>query len=313
MINFSTYQSNYNREQSFKSSASLQKSTGYKNIGAESADYIKYIYKNIRQICRKPVEINVESGRLQEIVQSNEPCIFIMNHTKNQGKDINIAKFFNTLLYREYIYNDMAETCPRSKILANTGVLKRQPDGGEKFQWLGVVPVNAGINEKGKSKNKLVLRDLANQLINNKINLFLFPEGAMAMLTFLPLKYKFQPGTAWFVKNILEAGKRAKVIPLGIAHDKNGSAIHIGEPVYFRKEDGKYFVSKGNVKSDNFDKDLSKLYTDKDEIMLTKNQEPVSLNEVVPYISGVLVRNLECCTKDAQTDLKNSQPKVFII
>lgn len=313
MINFPAYQLNYARKQSFRSSVPFSKNTDYRSISTNSAEYIKYIYKTTRNTLKEPFEINVETGRLQDIVRSKEPCIFIMNHTNNQIKDISAAQFFNTLLYREYIYNDIADTCPRSKILANTSVLKKQPDGGEKYKWLGVVPVSAGLKRNNKAENKLTLETLANELIDNKINLFLFPEGVLAILSFLPLKYKFQPGTAWLVRNMLEANGRAKVVPLAFAHNKNGSAIHIGEPVYFRKEDGKYFASRGNINSDNFDKSLSQLYSDKDEIVITKDKKPVDYNEIIPYISGVLMRNLECCTKNAQEDLTNSQPKVYMI
>lgn len=316
MVNQVSIYRNNGREQGFKGSASLSQKISdksYKNISINSAEYIKYIYKNLRKTFERPIEINVETGRLQDIVQAKKPCIFIMNHTTNQWKDIHAAKFFNTLLYREYIYHDMAETCPRTKILANTGLLDRQADKGELYKWCGVVPIDVGFNSKNKSKNKQVLKNLVNQLVDNKINLFLFPEGALAAMKFLPLSFKFQPGVSWIVQKILDFADRAKVVPLCFAHNKQGSAIHIGEPIYFRQKNGNYFASRGNANSENFDKDLLKFYSGKEEIMLTKQGKPVEQNKVIPYISGILMRNLECCTKDASTDLINSQPKVFVI
>ena len=211
---------NYYRGQSFKGSALLSNNTAsaYKKLDVNSADYIKYIYNRVKNWCKEVVEINVETGRLQKIVQSDEPYIFIMNHTTTQGRDINAAKFFNTLLYREYIYHSKAETCPRSKILANTGVLKKAKDGGKELEWMGVVPVYAGLADKDKQfKNASVIKNLAKQIIDGKTNLFIFPEGALAALTFLPMKYKFQPGVSAIIKKVLEVRDKIKVIPLGFA------------------------------------------------------------------------------------------------
>ena len=91
---------NYYRGQSFKGSAlfSNNAASAYKKLDVNSADYIKYIYNRVKNWCKEVVEINVETGRLQKIVQSDEPYIFIMNHTTTQGRDINAAKFFNTCL-----------------------------------------------------------------------------------------------------------------------------------------------------------------------------------------------------------------------
>ena len=118
----------YKRGQSFKASASFANksvNTAYKSIDVNSADFIKYVYNKIRYMCMSSFEINVESGKIMDIVNSNEPYIFIMNHTRKQPKDINGAMFFNSLLYREYIYQNKAGNCPRSKVFAGEGFLKR--------------------------------------------------------------------------------------------------------------------------------------------------------------------------------------------
>lgn len=79
---------NYYRGQSFKGSALLSNNTAsaYKKLDVNSADYIKYIYNRVKNWCKEVVEINVETGRLQKIVQSDEPYIFIMNHTTTQAE-----------------------------------------------------------------------------------------------------------------------------------------------------------------------------------------------------------------------------------
>ena len=135
----------------------------------------------------------------------------------------------------------------------------------------------------------------------------------MAIVPFLPLRYKFQPGVSVIIKRVLEKRNSINVIPLAFAHNKNGSAIHIGETVKFSKKDGQYYTTKGNSESKFFDKKIKSFYKDKDEILLTNNGLSVKTDEVVPFISGVLSDNLDCCVKEAKNDLKHSARKVFLI
>ncbi len=299
---------NYYRGQSFKSSAPF-----YRKIDTNSGEYIKYIYKLVKSWCNQTCEVNVETGALQEIVHSNDACIFIMNHTKNQRKDANAAKFFNTLLYREYIYQNKSDTCPRSKVLASKNILDKAADGGKKLNWMGVVPVNVSLDKKKKMENAITIKNLVKEIGENKINLFLFPEGALAALTMLPLKYKFQPGVASIVKKVLELKDNIKVIPLGFAHNREETAIHIGKPVFFHKKNGTYYASRGNADSKFFDTKLAENFKNKDEIALTDKGEPVNYNNVVPYISGILMKNMECCSKEAKKDLHKGSKTVYII
>ena len=279
-----------NREQSFRGSASLSKTvfdTSYKSIKTDSADYIKRSYSILKSWCHNTVEVNVESERLMDIVKSGEPHIFIMNHTYNQIKDIKTAKFFNTLLYREYIYNNKAADCPRSKVIANKKIIQSQPDGGDLYEWLGVTPISVSITGRHKRENQSVINDLAKQLGEGKINLFIFPEGALCMFPFLPLNYKFQPGVSSIVKKVLELRDKIKVVPVGLAHNKEVSSAHMGEPVCFTKENGKYSAKIGEK-----------------YIPLTEQGKPVNREHVIPYISGVLVNSLKQASKDAKNNLK---------
>ena len=280
------------RGQSFRGSASLSKTvfdTGYKSIKTDSAEYIKHSYNVFRNWCHNTVEVNVESERLINIVKSDEPYIFIMNHTYNQIKDIKTAKFFNTLLYREYIYNNKAATCPRSKVIANKNIIKSQPDGGDLYQWLGVTPISANVTGKHKNENRIIINELAEKLGKGKINLFMFPEGAFCMFPFLPLSCKFQPGVSSIVKKVLELRDKIKVIPLGFAHKKEISSAHMGEPVCFIKEEGKYFAQIGEK-----------------NIPLTNKGKFLNSDQIVPYISGVLLDSLELASKNAKNDLKKT-------
>lgn len=306
----------YKRGQSFRASASFANksvNTAYKSIDVNSADFIKYVFKKIKNMCNSPFEINVESGKIMDIVNSNEPHIFIMNHTRQQPKDINGAMFFNSLLYREYIYQNKANDCPRSKVFAGEGFLKRSnmPD---ELEFMGVIPINAKAeNKNAKEKNRETIQNIVNELSEGKINFFIYPEGAMAIVPFLPLKYKFQPGVSAIIKRVLEKRDSIDVIPLTFAHDKTKSAIHIGEAVKFSKKNSQYYTNKGNSDSKFFDKKFENFYKDKDEILLTNNGQPVKTDDVVPFISGVLSENLDCCIKEAKNDLKHSNGKVYLI
>lgn len=306
----------YKRGQSFRASASFANksvNTAYKSIDVNSADFIKYVFKKIKNMCNRPFEINVESGKIMDIVNSNEPHIFIMNHTRQQPKDINGAMFFNSLLYREYIYQNKANDCPRSKVFAGEGFLKRSKMPNE-LEFMGVIPINAKAeNKNAKEKNRETIQNIVDELSEGKINFFIYPEGAMAIVPFLPLKYKFQPGVSAIIKRVLEKRDSIDVIPLTFAHDKIGSAIHIGEAVKFSKKNGQYYTNKGNSDSKFFDKKFENFYKDKDEILLTNNGQPVKTDDVVPFISGVLSENLDCCIKEAKNDLKHSNGKVYLI
>ena len=315
-ISISENRNNYRRGQSFRASASFAKNSinnTYKSIDVNSVDFIKYVYKRFRNMCERPFEINVESGRLMDIVNSEEPHIFIMNHTKHQPKDIEGAMFFNSLLYREYIYQNKAATCPRSKVFAAGGFLERSQRADE-YKFMGAIPVCATAkNQSAKEKNREAIQNVVNELSEGNINFFIYPEGSMALIPFLPLRYKFQPGVSAIIKRVLEKRDSINVIPLAFAHNKKGSAIHIGETVKLFKEDGKYYTNKGNSASKFFNKNSEKFYHGKNEVMLTNNGQPLEDNEVVPFISGILSENLDCCIKEAKNDLKHSGGKVYLI
>lgn len=299
---------------SFKGSALFYKNIDtYKRINIDSADYIKYIYSTVKKWCKNPVEINVESERLARIVEANEPCIFMMNHTKNQTLDFENLKFFNTLLYREYIYHGLAENCPRSRVLTNKSILEEQKELGEKLKWMGLVPINAGLDGKGKAENAVTLKGLVNELAASKINLFIFPEGALGILSFLPMKYKFQPGISSIVKKVLDLKESIKVVPLGFAHKKDASAVHMGEPVYFRRNSEGYVASRGNADSKFFTPELGEFYKDNEEILLTESGKAVQDKKSIPYISGILTENLYACSKEAKSDLLKADKRIYII
>lgn len=47
--------------------------------------------------------------------------------------------------------------------------------------------------------------------------------------------------------------------------------------------------------------------------MLTESGKPVQISNVVPFISGILMKNLECCSKEAKQDLNKDDKKIYKI
>lgn len=285
----------------------------YKTIDKNSEEYIKYVYCLCKKWAPETYEVNVETNRLQDIVNSNSPALFIMNHTSNQMMDIKAAKFFNALLYREYLYHSKGATCPRTRVLANRNILNKQPDKGELYQWLGVRPIKVGFNND-KEFNKNIINKLVEEFVEKKINLFLFPEGALVGLPFLPLEWKFQPGAASFAKKVLDILNKIKVVPLAFAHNKKQTAIHIGEPLYFSKSDNTYATSVGNAKNKHFNPKLQDYFIkEKESIVIKDNGKAVTPANIIPYLSGIMMENLKACIKNAKEELKNIKPEVFEI
>ena len=313
---------NYNtREQTFRGCALFHKNSAkqiidesYKKIDKDSPEFIRECYRFFRSTFNRPTEINVESERLMDIVNSQEGSIFIMNHTSKSIFDVFAAKFFNALLYREYLYKDVADKCPRSKVLANSKILAHKADGGEKYRWMGVLPLKVGLGDKNaKTENSKLMDKVAQEISENKTNLFVFPEGALLSLSFLPLKYKFQPGISAIVKRVLELKESVNVIPLGFAHNFKESSIYIGKPVKFSKEDGEYYASSGNINSLFADDKLVKFFSYHKSKKITENGNPIGKDKIVPYISGILSANLNCCKKEAEAALEHNDNKVYEI
>ena len=73
------------------------------NIDENSPEYIKYLHGYAKSFARgKEVEINLESRRILDIVNSDDSCIFIVNHDAPK-KDPAMLGIFNTLLNGAYI------------------------------------------------------------------------------------------------------------------------------------------------------------------------------------------------------------------
>jgi hypothetical protein len=204
-------------------------------------------------------EINLESGRLQEIVASDEACLFLMNHDF-QRQDPLLLATFAIALYQSYVLAGKADQCPVPKILLNEDILKSQgPKLREIYEKMGAVGIDASLYPSPKKfqKNVRAFTPLIKAFCEDSAHLFLFPEGRLSAYKNRDLKDKFQAGAGLMVRMALKKKKRVKVVPVGLAYQTKSKdktplgSIHIGEPVYFTPQpDGSLGMSVGNLTPD---------------------------------------------------------------
>lgn len=307
------------------------------NTDPNSPEYIHYavrlarLFSTIQPI---EVEINLQSGRIDDIAHSNEACIFIMNHDY-QSQDPMLLSIFNILLYQAYIETGKEGNCPRPKILVNQDILtSKRKKHREIYEALGAVGVDASTKESASRTfgNLHVMKQILSDFINDKNHVFLFPEGRKSAFKWLDLKQKFQIGTGDLVRQAARRKERVKVVPIGFAYDRNKKerqplgSIYIGEPIYFVERDKKLYVTTGNITEDvatpaykhffyrfgnlqgnpGFQVDSAVgeqptfMFVDgKYYKCITDANVPVLGKDLAPYVADVLAENLQICRSNA--------------
>lgn len=307
------------------------------SIEPNSPEYIHYAVRLARLFSTiQPIEIevNLQSGGLEDIVNSDEACIFIMNHDY-QSQDPMLLSIFNILLYQAYIEAGKEGSCPRPKILINQDILtSKKKKHREIYEALGAVGIDASIKESASRTfgNLHVVKQVLSDFISNKNHVFLFPEGRKSVFKWLDLKQKFQIGTGDLVRQASRRKERVKVVPIGFAYDRNKKetqslgSIYIGEPVYFIEEDKKLYVTTGNITEDvaspaykhffyrfgnlqenpglhvdsSAGEQLTFMLVDgKYYKCITDANVPVLGKDLAPYVADVLAENLQICRSNA--------------
>lgn len=284
------------------------------NVDEKSQKFMVSLFNYGKRMARgKEVEVNVENGSLMNIANSNDACIFIMNHD-NQSQDPKLLGFFNSLLTREYILNGKAESCPRPKVILNEDILtSANPKSRAVLEKVGGIGVDANLFSTNLSKNGRKLFPVVKDFIENKVHLYIFPEGKMSAFRDLEIEYKFQTGVADIISQIVRKKEQVKVVPLGFAYKGKLGSIHIGEPIYFRKDGQQMLASGGNVNSpfastDNVN--FFKSAKDSDSFkVITEHNQPVDGENLPDYIAGVLCENLKICKAEAKNSISQTLPK----
>jgi hypothetical protein len=112
------------------------------------------------------IEMNFESPQFQDLINSDEACLFIINHD-HQMEDPALLSSFNTALYEGYIEKGKATTCPDPKIILNRDILDTMslPGFREIYEKLGAVPVDASVESEGLDTYKQTFMEWATHLI----------------------------------------------------------------------------------------------------------------------------------------------------
>lgn len=280
------------------------------SIKEGSEEYLETLF-GLGEMCsrKKAVEINVESQRIKDIAKSNDSCIFIMNHD-NQKKDPALLTYFHALLAREYISNDKIADAPAIRVIMNEAILTTKNNKSRAImEKLGSVGIDASLFGADSKKNARKLLPTIKEFVNNKTHLYIFPEGKMCAFKNLDLEYKFQTGIAETISKLTGAKKSVKVVPLGFAYNPKDKellgSIHVGEPVYFKKQGQNILATKGNTDSPFASKAYANFFKkpniDNDGFnVITKEGVPVNGKDLPDYIAGILCENLKICREEAK-------------
>lgn len=278
-------------------------------VDTKSPNYIETISKLSRKFgAKQDIELNIESGRIEQIASSGKPHIFIMNHD-NQSKDPQMLMFFNTLLNDEYIKTGQSATCPRPKIILNEDILlSKNKKQREIFLKMGAVPIDANIYAANKKTNVKQFVSLIRGFIKGESNIFIFPEGKNAIFKNAPLENKFQLGVGEIISKITDKIPEVNVTPIGFAYNKGknksaGDSIYIGKTIIFKKDGENTLVSAGNISSTFAQKDYKEFFGNDEMATITDKSIPVKGHDLPAYISGILCENLRICKEEAKAVL----------
>ena len=257
---------------------------------------------------QKTVNVNIEDKIFEKIAQKGKSTIFIMSHS-NQKQDPSMLAVLNTLLVGAYKNAGKEKDFPLPKIVLNQDILKTMNETKRKaFENFGAVGIDANIFSRDKRTNSRAFLPLIKDFVKNKVNIFIFPEGKLAIFKDLDFDSRFQIGIAELINKVLGIKKEVNVVPVGFSYGKGKNkaltGIHIGEPVKFKRLGENTTTTSGNVLKSEFSNDKLKKFFEKHkeetETIITDKGTPVKPAEVTDYIKGILVENLKICTKEAE-------------
>ena len=269
----------------------------------------------------KQIGINLEDKILEKIVQKDRPVIFIMSHS-NQSEDPSMLAVLNTLLTKAYKAAGKENSFPLPKIILNQDILTTMnPTRRKAFEAFGAVGIDANVFSAEKSTNVRAFLPLIKDFIKGKCNIFIFPEGKLAVKKYLPLHQRFQSGVAEIINKVLGIKKEVDVVPVGFAYGKGKDRIytgmHIGEPVTFKRIGENTTITAGEIKDSEFADPAAvnffKKHDDQTDVVITSNGVPLKPSETTSYIKEMLSENLLVCSKKAEINVLNPVNKDEII
>ena len=138
-----------------------------------------------------------------------------------------------------YVNQGLQETCPRPKIIVSRNMLKIIcRENGNIYKHLGLTEVDASLDNRDTRANISSMKHLLQEFVDNKSNIFIFPEGNNSEYQDKQFSERMQPGVAEFIKMATSMKKNVRVVPVGIfyANDRNSLGnIFIGAPINYKK------------------------------------------------------------------------------
>ena len=259
----------------------------------------------------KTIDVNIEDKIFEKIAQDGKSTIFIMNHS-NQKQDPSMLAVLNTLLVKAYKDAGKEKEFPLPKIILNQDILKTMNKTKRKaFENFGAVGIDANIYNADKGFNARAFFPVIKDFVRNKANIFIFPEGKLAIRSDLDFDSRFQIGIAELIKKVLGIKKEVTVVPVGFSYGKGKNkpltGMHIGEPIKFTRQGENTTTTSGNVLKSEFSlkefKNFFEKHSNETDIVITENGIPVRPAEVSDFIKGILSENLNICSKEAQKQI----------
>ncbi len=269
----------------------------------------------------KTIDVNTEDKILEKIAHDDSSVIFIMNHS-SQRQDPSMLAVLSTLLTQAYKNAGKDKNFPLPKIILNQDILKAMNSTKRKaFENIGAVGIDANIYSGDKGVNARAFLPLIKDFVRNKSNIFIFPEGKLAIRKDLDFDSRFQVGIAELINKVLAIKKKVTVVPVGFAYGKGDNksltGMHIGEPIKFGRDGENTTTTCGNILKSKFGldeyKNFFKRFKDQKDVTITDKGVPVGGKNITAYIKGILSENLGICSKEAQKQIEKPLEETEVI
>jgi hypothetical protein len=190
--------------------------------------------------------MDIDEKTLDDIVSSNKPHIFVMNHDSLRADPYMFLNFVQAL-YHKYQDAGSDAICPRAKLVLSKALLNSMSDSQrEVLEKLGAVGINADICNSATrvELNRKAFRRLLNDFIADKSHIFIFPEGRNRIFPWLDIRSKIQPGVADMIRLLVKKKEEVRVVPLAFAYSSftkpwdRSASLKMGDVISFKAQDG---------------------------------------------------------------------------
>jgi hypothetical protein len=268
------------------------------------------------------MDMNTESGRLDDIAKSKKAYIFVVNHDDGIYDGVMLMGFLK-MLYEKYQEHQIQDYPTPKLIIARAVHDSLPPRLQTAFERLQGVPVDARFLLTGEraTTNARAMKTVIKGLQTGQNHLIIFPEGIRNLFKDLPYETRFQTGVGKCVMQALATRDEVTVIPLGneFKREKHMGAFHIGKPLTFRKNGNRIEVNAGNISANTSIAQANPFYQqftpgqDREFRPITYQGRPLPLTKttnnpgsekfLVRHLAGVIADNLAVAHEAASKTL----------